>query len=58
MRYRVFEGTREKDGGWKGIEMAEMERLDGIVCKVRGVGTVCASGVERELRAVGHKQRH
>lgn len=42
---------REKlEGGWKGNRMAEMERLDGIVCKVRGVGCVAASGVQRELR--------
>jgi hypothetical protein len=42
---------REKlEGGWKGNGMAEMERLDGIVCKVRGVGTVAASGVKRKLR--------
>jgi hypothetical protein len=43
VRYREIEGTGEKDGGSKGFRMAEMERLDGIVC---GVGRVSASGVE------------
>lgn len=52
MRYQELVGTGEKDEGWKGNGMAEMERLDRIVCKVRGVGTIVASGVERELRAV------